>query len=447
MKDVVVIFDPSIDLTKHGKMKVEDIKQPVMHDSDVSQNKRVGRYSPFIDINGFQFDQETIESFELSVGKSFLPTLSCVIIDNFSNMSSNGVLTDDILKLFIRSENKDFKPIRQNYKIVSSSSSVGTERTRITIQAILNIDDFHNDMVRSFGKKTSFDTLQDIAKMFSLGFASNETKTDDEMVRICPNISIPEFLSTDLVPSMYKDDNSFFIVFVDQYYYLNVVEMNDLFDIHIDLRKIRESIKLGDRDFQESDEEKSDMTPFFLSNMQMKLSTENGISSYRIVNQIGNVVENGNKISMHFYDKTASEYKEFYQKNLETDGDSFHTTDTEIVKSVNFIEQYDENVHKNYYFAKMSNMLNRRSSTRFGLECNLMDVNNHLRVMQQVPIFIIKEKWEKEREGDQSDELKFDNMLSGQYVSESLSYVYKQNGGFYTKVKCVKRDFWKEEEK
>lgn len=446
MKEVVVIFDPSIDLQKHGKMKIEEIKQPNMQGAEQKPDKKVGRYAPFIDINGFQFDHESIESFELSVGKSFLPTLTCTLIDSFGFMTSYGTITDDILKLFIRSENKDFKPVRQNFKILSSSSSVGTERTRISISAILSIDDFHNDIIKSFGKKTSFDTLQDIAKMFGLGFASNETSTNDEMVRICPNVTIPEFLHSDLIPSMYKDDSSFFSVFIDQYYYLNVVEMQSLFDIDIDLRLVREAIKLGDRDFKESDDEKSEVVPFFLSNMHLKLRTENGISSYRVLNSVGNVIETGNNISVHYYDKTSAEYKEFYQKNLETEGDSHKTTDLEVSRSVNFIEQYDENVHKNYYFAKISNDLNRRSSTRFGLECSLMEINHYIRALQQVPILIIKESWEKERAGDTDEELKFDEMLSGQYVSENLSYIYRQDRGFYTKVKCVKRDFWKSKE-
>lgn len=438
MKEVVVIFDPTIDIQKHGDIKIPDIK-----DIPIETKKRVGRYAPFIDINGFQFDHGSIESFELSIGKSFLPTISCTLQDTFGVMRSYGTLTDDVLKLFIRSDNKDFKPIRQNFRIINSSSSSGSENARITIFGILEIEDFHHDLVKSFGKKSSFDTLQDIAKLFGLGFASNDTKTDDVMTRICPNITIQEFLQTDLIPSMYKDDKSFFRVFVDQYYYLNVVEVNELFDIDIDLRKVRESLKYGDRDFDTSDEEKSEMTPFFLSNANVKLLTENGISYYRVVNSIGDMTEDGNKISCHYYDHDSREYKEFFQKSLETEGDSHKLTDRTVHKSVNFIEQYSENVHKNYYFSKMSNLLQRKSSSRFGLECHLMDINNYVRVCQQIPIFIQRDREERDRAGDREEGIRFDNMLSGQYVSDDLSYVYRSDRGFYTRLKCVKRDFWK----
>ena len=99
MKEVVTIFDPEIDVNQYGEMKIED--EDITKDSNDNYARKVGRYSPFIDINGHIFMDDDIISLSISVGESFLPTLQLTIRDNHKLLVSYSNLSDYIVKVFI----------------------------------------------------------------------------------------------------------------------------------------------------------------------------------------------------------------------------------------------------------------------------------------------------------------------------------------------------------
>jgi hypothetical protein len=94
----------------------------------------------------------------------------------------------------------------------------------------MKIPGLYAETNKSFPKDTSFNHLQDVAEFLKIGFASNETTTQDKMVRLCPYINLNEFLD-ETVNSSYKDEDSFFCWFIDPYYYLNYVNLNKQFSL------------------------------------------------------------------------------------------------------------------------------------------------------------------------------------------------------------------------
>ena len=92
----------------------------------------------------------------------------------------------------------------------------------------MRVPNRYRDACNSF-KETSFNTLLKLSNQYGLGFASNVESTEDEMIWINPTDYPIDFIES-IAKSAYLDEESFFTVFVDQFYNLNFVEMNRLFN-------------------------------------------------------------------------------------------------------------------------------------------------------------------------------------------------------------------------
>lgn len=455
MKEVVVIFDPEIDVDKYGEISIPDYEYgsgiaPDFEPS-IQYSKEAGSYSPLVDINGVLFDKQQISDFKLTVG-NFLPSIDITVIDDDKKLQSYASLTDIIVKVFIRSRNKDFKPIRQNYKIVSSDSYEANGHINISMHGILFIDKLYSDTVKSYSQMSSFDTFQEIAKELELGFAANEFTTNDVMTRICPNISLLEFIENDLSLSVYKDDNSFFKVFIDQYYYLNLVEVNQLITVKEEMSVMTNILTVIDEEYYNSAEPQGEAEEFFLTNITSRSWSSGFLSNYTFTNNVGSALFGyGDKLYIQEYSINAREYKEFFINPLVTEGidDTYATTETidPVTKTLHVGEQMDDNVHKNFYFAKANNELNNQNLTKFNLNCSLRDINTQVRCYQITPVIIEEKDTERLANEEQkeigNEGIVIDRFLSGFYVSTQVEYVY-DGESFYNNVICSKREFKKQ---
>lgn len=458
MKDVVVIFDPTIDVNKYGEISLPDFEYGSdgngKQNPDNKSSKRAGAYSPFIDINGIVFSESRIKSCSIKVG-SFLPEITVSLYDEDKALQSYSNLTDVTLKIFIRSKNKDFKPVRQNYKITNCNSYNSEEKgSVISMSGVLMIPELFSDTIKCYPKMTSFDTLQKIAKELQLGFSCNEFSTVDEMTRICPNISLLEFVNNDISLSMYKDDESFFKIFIDQYYYLNVVEVNQLISLEEEYQKINSIISSVSEDLNGDTDSSELLDDFFLTNINDYNQTDKFIGSHSFSNEIGSSINNfGDKLYMQYYDSLSNEYKEFFATPLITSGTSEEDKTTEtidkITKSVHIGSQQNDNVHKNYYFAKTNNTLNNVNLTKFNLKIDLNEINNAIRCYMLIPVVIeekdsnkhVNKDSEYEKDDKKSKKMIVDKFMSGFYVSTAVEYNYSENETMVCRVVCSKREF------
>ena len=82
MKDIIRIFDPTIDLSLDGVIAIQDIEYGSGNtkklDKPYRYSKFMGSYYPIIDINGFIFHGDAIINTELSV-VGFLPTVTITV--------------------------------------------------------------------------------------------------------------------------------------------------------------------------------------------------------------------------------------------------------------------------------------------------------------------------------------------------------------------------------
>jgi len=449
MIDAVVIFNPEIELSELSVPNSEEKKEY----NSTNPNMALGLYSPIIQINDKYFDHYSITSSVIEVG-DFLPKLTISIKDDERILSNQAAVTDSIVKLFVRSKNKDFKPIRQDYKITSFSKFDSI----VYITAVLNLPDLFNEKIISYGKLSSFDTLKKIAKDLKLGFASNETSTNDSMCHVCPSLSLSDFIQNDIIPSIYKDDSSFFKVFIDQFYYLNIIEINKMVVTDGELQKITSIKEIALGDVMNGEEDDGTLEEFFLHNID-DFGRTNFIADYNNKNSLGSAINSiGSKLYLQMYEKTDEEFKEFYIKPLLTEGskEKYKTNEiiNEIIKTVHFGEQNNINVHKNYFAAKGLNEINITSLLNYKLSVSLTTINPAIRCFMQIPIIIQNRDVDQFLHNDPNDEnndlqyneklkkeIVVDKFVSGFYISTKIRYIFTGMNIITMDIDCNKRDF------
>ena len=467
---VVSIFDPTIVI---DEIAVEDFetgsnpRYPNPDGTETKFSKLAGAISPFVVINGISFGYEFINKLEINI-TGFLPKITISINEQAGMFISKAYPKDgDVVNVYIRSESKDFKSIRQDYRILDVISPVSRDNTHetniFTITAILNLPDIFVDKIRSF-PMTSFDALQKVAKELKLGFATNETTTNDSMTWICPYIPYIDFIQNDLMSAAYKDDNSFYVCFIDQYYYLNFIQVNDML-VHGKTMDVSRVNKLLGTDYHMDggSEISSEMEDLFLTNSKSSGATPNQITGYTPINGSGIVsLKNGYRTFLQYYDKDEADFSQYFMETLNTPESADKIIlkgresedHTQQVKTVRFGYQFGDNVHENYHHAKLQNNYNNSELKKLGLICNLAGVNPLIYRNMIIPVIIVTSKGSDlnriatKEEDTLSSELEnnmtFDKFLSGWYTISGIKFIYTRAGGisnFYSHVILARREY------
>jgi hypothetical protein len=189
----------------------------------------LGTQYPFISINAVTFNFGDIFEFEID-STGFIPKLRLVIILDatktsfkFVSMPKDG----DLVNVFIRAKNDVFKPIRNDYLITSVDVSPGSREGQggeVTIYGELFVPHLYDEVLKSYSG-TTFSVLQKIAVDMGLGFATNEKFTNDSQTWLCPSDNMRNFINHVAIHA-WKDEKSFYKIFIDVYYHLNFVNVN-----------------------------------------------------------------------------------------------------------------------------------------------------------------------------------------------------------------------------
>jgi hypothetical protein len=208
-------------------------------------------------------------------------------------------------------------------------------------------------------------------------------------------------------------------------------------------------------------EEDPFLNDFILSNHQDLSTTGNYISTYTVVNNSGEVsMKNGYRNNIQYYDKKQ---EKLVQNFLETLNDKGTTNEkiilkgrdaedhTKQIRNLYFGDMFTDNVHKDYYYAKIANFLNEDELAKINLVVSTPMINPSLTKYKIVPVQIVNkdknyrdwERAEREEENGQSA-YSINRLLSDFYVATSINYIY--DGGskaFYTEAILAKREFLK----
>jgi len=203
------------DETKGGKQKPED---------------SISLEFPLIKINEYIFSRDEIRSVTIDCTE-FLPriTLNIVMLSQLF-LAKEPVKDGDIISVAIRNRSDVLKIIRNDYVITGWHVQPNTTETKapvlMTFYGELFIPGLKSQKSDFSFEGTTYYALQDFAKKYGLGFSSNEKDTDDKQVWLKANIAGDIYINK-VVDRAWKDQSSFYDCWIDIYYNLNFINVNN----------------------------------------------------------------------------------------------------------------------------------------------------------------------------------------------------------------------------
>ena len=456
--DILAIIDPSLQLSELGLANTDT---PDVSPDGVKMAKNAGAATPIVSINDSMLSGPDIVSMIINI-EEILPTIIISIKDKSGLFTSSTYPKDgDILKLWIRSVNPDFKGIRIDFRItdVASSDADGGDlnllRKNHRIEGIMHIPGFHDEDYESFSSMTSFDTFSKIANNLSIGYASNVKVTNDKMTRMRTGQTYLSFIN-EIIRDSYKDDKSFFTAFVDQYYYINLVELNSRFVIDKEI-ETSTIARISSGDWNKGDKGiVSENMPLLFTNHPNAGSTPQMLQRCNLFNDTGETwFKHGYRNNILYYDKDKQDKIQYFIETLNTEGAGnmkiLKGNDDELpsqFQRFNYIGQQESgNVHDNYLHAVISNKLNREEITKMGLDVELNWFNPNIYRYQMIPVLLFAFDAEHKAIAtkdpiDPNYEAMYDKELSGYYVVGGMKYHYT-NGYYTTSAKLLRREWQK----
>ena len=405
-RSIVSIIDPKIKVDKitqqdtESKKAKEDASETIDPAINTKNSSRWGAYIPLIMVNTSRFDQDQITNMALDLS-SHIPTISLALNDSEGKLSLDAPTDGDVISLYLKPPDDDNqRPIRIDFDIMDITGSPKSQT--YSFRGIMKIPGFLAERCKSFPKGNSFDQLQTICEDVKLGFASNETSTDDSMTRICAFDTYEHFVKKTM-SSVYKDDDSFFTWYIDPYYYLCMVNVNKQFDLEDKTEQVNISMTSpASGGYNQEDTKDSVKGSLVLTNRADRIGTNVYIESWSPNNNSAAVwIKNGYKRYSQYLDIDETgkpEYVSTFVDPLTTPGaeseqilpkgrkgdDSYKSQ----VKYKWLGKQSIDNVHPNYIFSSLLNFQNMQEMDKTSIDVELAGMNFYLYRYMRIPIII-----------------------------------------------------------
>lgn len=501
-RSIVSIIDPKIkvDRIEQADTESKDARDSgadvVPEGTDTKNSSRLGAYMPLIVINTTRFDSDNITTMVLDLGDK-IPKIKVSVNDPTGKLALDAPTDGDVISLYLRAPDEDNqKPIRIDFDITDISGSPSSNSYGIS--GIMKIPGFLAEKCKDFPKAASFDHLQQVCEEVKLGFASNETSTDDQMPRLCAFDTYHHFVEK-TVDYTYKDDDSFFTWYIDPYYYLCLVNLNKQFSTEDKTEEINISQVAPPSGMNNEDKTKDSIKgSLILTNRNDRVGTNIYIDNWALDNKTASVwITQGYKKHTQYFDigdDNETEYVSTFVDPLTTKG----VEDDQILpKGRKGDESYKDqmkykwlgkqsnsNVHDNYIFSRLLNNQNLQELKKTTLNIDLAGMNFYIYKYMRIPVEIYEgankgperigklkdrdtalgddkgydtppnndEELEGGRPGQDSKPTKEtiggdprdmvkNEQLSGYYVVNSVSYVYQQPGPMKMKLNLIRREW------
>jgi hypothetical protein len=364
----------------------------------VSPSKMMGNGMPLIALGGDVIEGSTITDMSVRIGFSFLPSISFSFQDVDKKYKGSRTIGDgEVISLFLRGpgDDKFYKPVRIDFDL-TSFNELGD--TTYKISGRMRIPNLYRDACTSL-KETSFNATLKLANQYGLGYASNVTETKDEMNWINPTDYPIDFIES-IAKCAHTDDTSFFNVFVDQYYNMNFVELNRIYDHDGSVSVVK---NYGAIDFSASPtsypeaNNKGVNLPQIYGNNESFQGNGKYIREYKPYNRSNEITkETGYRKFSQYYDmkekKFISEYVEALSntgndkaillkgryvpddKNPSSfvrefeKGDAKTPVDKQLNYKIKYLGKHGDNVHPNFAYSAVANSQNMKEIDKFGME-------------------------------------------------------------------------------
>jgi hypothetical protein len=492
--NILTILEPTLLL---DEVQIANMAEDVDAGPKQIPSKRVGDLMPMVIINGYSINDEDLITFELELIDN-LPKLYFVFQDTRNIFSIDNYPRDGgLVNVRIASKNPTtYKSIRMDFDIVdiySDPVNTDLETTTYRISGVCSIPGLFSEDCKSFGEGTSLDHLEKIATDLKIGLATNITAPKDSMKRILPFSNRIDFIK-DTVDSSYVGEDSFQTFHIDQYYYLNYIDVNYQFNVKADfenafitfLQDVSVDIKNSGTDEM--------LGKLLLTNNLNLKGMSNHIETYTLLNNAARITQrHGYSRDVQYYDESDQEQKlrQFKIESLtskdikpiESPLKGRYGSDGELRYKLEKKHKYlgrqfysdnsqSSNNHLNYNYCVVQNIINMEELEKLQLVVELGTNDMSFYRFQKVPVIIyeheahrksiIAEKEEKLKkvgmeEGHFDDAKedqptsdaninaanvpKINEMLSGNYLIGKIVYRYSKETGMKQKLHLLRREW------
>tara|TARA_Y100000389_G_C17469586_1_gene529092 strand:- start:3630 stop:5126 length:1497 start_codon:yes stop_codon:yes gene_type:complete len=277
---------------------------------------KVGSDKPLIKINGALFTDIEYLCID-ETGR--IPKIKVIFTDSTGSLTGpNYPKNNPVMSVYIKTQNSKFKPIRCDFFITNIRSTKTDDLiSDFIMSGELFIPKIYNNVSKSYPNMTSTVALVEVAKDNNLGFAENSFSAKDTMTWINTNKNSLDFID-DIGKHAYSNDNSFFNVFIDKYYHLNVVEVTQQLDpsheVNWTYTNTSHSAMLNrSKEFTDLTGSKLEdqQTLLFLTNDENFQGKPEYIQAYGLSGDIGSILKNkGFKRKIYYYDHMETSKKD-----------------------------------------------------------------------------------------------------------------------------------------
>ena len=466
---IIQYTKPTIQIDEMSAIDTRDPNSPVPSKLENPEQQAGGLY-PLMQVNKYKFGADEILSMMIDETGPIPTCTASILCSNGVFISTAFPKDGDKLSVFIRSKKDMIKPLRADFIITSVGSSTSAdyngENTTFYISGILSVPGLVGDHCKAFKDQTSFDCLTALSTELKLGFASNETTTNDKQTWICPFDTYEKFM-LDVTSAMYKDDDSFYRSWIDHNYYMNVLNVNTQFSDEVDIDQAFEEL-IAANDYMSNNKIDTVTQPMILTNHPNMKGFGGFIMGYTLLNNSGNVMmDNGYRRYLQYYeslmDTTTPEdkYKSFFVEPMHTEG----TTDKIILRGrVNDPTSGTEykykwlgiqsslpngNVHDQYLYAVVQNWQNNEEVEKLMFYCQLPKCNFNIYRGQRMPVIILnagnsvrqKMTLDPDTQNEKAN-TSYDKFLSGYYMVQGFRYSWSATTGQFTQDLYLTRREW-----
>lgn len=496
-----IYVDPNIKKT----IVLDELSRPYTEwDSSMLDKKNTAGISyPIICINSHFLTPEEILYMEISCDK-FLPTINLEIAPGTENLIVKDPPKDgDIISVFIRTTTDIIVPLRCDFIIKSNNtpSKMVTNRqslSKIVLSGVLFIPGINSQSTSFASFGTSKDALKEIAKKLRLGFATNDQNDlNDKQIWICPKNNIESYIK-EIENHAWKDEQSFFKTWVDVYYNLNYINVNEAlmssdtdlditaFSSTTDVQRLypidtsQNNAKSFPKLFNNIINETRNSTFFVLNwapvnesskitnRIGSKINTHVFIHNQNIFNESGDPYTTLENNQMYDPKKTDSyiilrgrttydpSSNEMARENIKTDDINTHNKWGGIQYTISDNESDDNNswsgnVHVNYNRAESHNKINKKELDKMYIKLTVGGVCLQVMRGEKVPVVLKHTPGITTDIMDSQTEMSvpINKMYSGMYFVDSYKIIFKPKlneiGAGYSNFKTefiLKRREW-----
>jgi len=480
---ILAVVEPAILPTE---IKMEALSEDQGENVD-KQTKEIGGFEPFILCNGVQINITKLDSFELDLS-GIMPLCTIDFTDSAFGVDSMPRDGDFFTVLLNSKHQETFKSVHMDFDIIEVNAD---ETGGVILEGICKIPRMYKEDCQVLDTETSLKQLELVVRDLEIGLATNVDSTDDKQSRIQAYETYQDFI-TSIIEDSYISDEAFVKYCVDQYYYLNYVDINKIFNSkNPNLDEVTKALtsfsksEAVKRQVEDTTDSDNIEVPLLLTNHLDVRGLSCYIEKQQVVNNSSKIsLTNGQSRNIQLYDNNSEPGERFQEFTIEPLASEEMSQLDEPMRGNKKDERYKDqvkykymgrqnagddglgNTHANATYTKLHRQQNQMEVEKMKLKVTLSGFNSAIYKFCKIPVLMYhyagdsieaeqmadhfrEEAGLKERPfgaaapeaGKEGLSQMMDKFLSGFYIVENINYRFNKDEGIVTDVTLMRREW------